>query len=70
LVKIAHTLLALTAVLWPASFLALLVRHLPIGLMAVAGLLTLALVSIRYVKAVTRSALEAYYATESRTESC
>lgn len=69
MVKIAHALLALTAVLWPASFVALLVSHLPLGLIATAAVLTLVLFSIRYVKTITRSALDAYYASEARSES-
>ena len=65
MVKIAHAGLALTAVIWPASFVSLLVSDLPLGLIAVAALLTFVLFSIRYIKGITRTALAAYYQAEA-----
>ncbi len=68
MVKIAHYFLAVTAVIWPASYVALLVSHKFAGLVATAGLLAFALFLIRYVKNVTHAALDAYYASEAQSQ--
>lgn len=63
--RIVHAFLLLTLIGWPVMLIATAVAVPPLGLVAIAMMLTFTLYSMRYFKNLVRKALDHYFSENS-----